>query len=120
MFDRICRKNGIKHRLIDPFSPNQNGKVERFHGTLRPDFLDQMARFTSLAAALDAWVADYNIDRPHQALDDKQPVTPADRVRPIPDEQRQLIELWLAHPGARPARGDHIHGQRRRRSGGRR
>jgi hypothetical protein len=27
MFDRICRKNGIKHRLTDPFSPNQNGKV---------------------------------------------------------------------------------------------
>jgi hypothetical protein len=26
MFDRICRKNGIKHRLTDPFSPNQNGK----------------------------------------------------------------------------------------------
>jgi transposase InsO family protein len=44
MFDRICRKNGIKHRLTDPFSPNQNGKVERFHGTLRPDFLDQAAR----------------------------------------------------------------------------
>jgi transposase InsO family protein len=98
MFDRICRKNGIRHRLIDPFSPNQNGKVERFHGTLRPDFLDQMARFTSLAAAqtaVDAWVADYNTDRPHQALDDKQPVTPADRFRPVPDEQRQLIELWL-------------------------
>ena len=98
MFDRICRKNGIKHRLIDPFSPNQNGKVERFHGTLRPDFLDQMAPFTSLAAAqtaVDAWVADYNIDRPHQALDDKQPVTPADRFRPVADEQRQLIELWL-------------------------
>ena len=97
MFDRICRKNGIKHRLTDPFSPNQNGKVERFHGTLRPDFLDQVAPFTSLAAqaAVDAWVADYNRDRPHQALDPKLPVTPADRFRPVPDEQRQLIALWL-------------------------
>jgi transposase InsO family protein len=98
MFDRICRKNGIKHRLIDPFSPNQNGKVERFHGTLRPEFLDQAEPFESLAkaqAAVDAWVADYNLDRPHQALDDKQPVTPADRFRPVPEEQRQLIELWL-------------------------
>jgi hypothetical protein len=98
LFDRICRENGIKHRLIDPFSPNQNGKVERFHGTLRPDFLDQAAPFTSLAEAqmaVDAWVADYNLDRPHQALDDKQPVTPADRFTPVPDEQRQLIELWL-------------------------
>jgi hypothetical protein len=98
MFDRICRKNGIKHRLTDPFSPNQNGKVERFHGTLRPDFLDQAGPFTSLVGAqtaVDAWVADYNLDRPHQALDDQQPVTPADRFRPVPDEQRQLVELWL-------------------------
>jgi transposase InsO family protein len=56
MFDRICRKNGIKHRLTDPFSPNQNGQVERFHGTLRPDFLDQAEPFESVAlaqAALD-------------------------------------------------------------------
>jgi hypothetical protein len=105
MFDRICRKNGIKHRLTDPFSPNQNGKVERFHGTLRPDFLDQVGPFTSLAAAqtaVEAWVADYNLDRPHQALDDKEPVTPADRFRPTPDKQRQLIELWLP-PNLEPA-----------------
>jgi transposase InsO family protein len=98
MFDRICRKNGIKHRLTDPFSPNQNGKVERFHGTLRPDFLDQAEPFESLTkaqAAVEVWVADYNADRPHQALDDKQPVTPSDRFRPAPEEQRQLIELWL-------------------------
>jgi hypothetical protein len=98
MFDRIGRKNGIKHRLTDPFSPNQNGKVERFHGTMRPDFLDQADPFTSLVeaqTAVDAWVADYNSDRPHQALDDQRPVTPADRFRPVPEEQRQLIELWL-------------------------
>ena len=36
LFDRICRDNGITHRLTAPASPNQNGKVERFHGTLRP------------------------------------------------------------------------------------
>jgi transposase InsO family protein len=98
MFDRICRKNGIRHRLTDPFSPNQNGKVERFHGTLRPDFLDQVAPFTSLAdaqAAVDVWVADYNTDRPHQALDLKLPVTPADRFAPVSEEQRELVELWL-------------------------
>ena len=40
LFDKICRKNGITHRLTAPASPNQNGKVERFHGTFRPDFLD--------------------------------------------------------------------------------
>jgi transposase InsO family protein len=111
MFDRICRKNGIRHRLTDPFAPNQNGKVERFHGTLRPDFLDQVNPFTSVATAqtaVDAWVADYNVERPHQALNDKLPVTPADRFAPVPEEQRQLVELWLpptldaAPPAAAP------------------
>jgi transposase InsO family protein len=98
LFDKICRANGITHRLTKPASPNQNGKVERFHGTFRPDFLDQVEPFTSLdeaQAAVDAWVADYNSDRPHQALDDKQPVTPAERFAPIPAEQRNLVELWL-------------------------
>jgi transposase InsO family protein len=59
MFDRICRKNGVRHRLTQPAAPNQNGKVERFHGTLRPDFFDVSEPFPSLAAAqeaLDAWV----------------------------------------------------------------
>jgi transposase InsO family protein len=45
MFDRICRKNGIRHRLTEPASPNQNGKVERFQGTLRPDFFDVTGPF---------------------------------------------------------------------------
>jgi transposase InsO family protein len=98
LFDKICRKNGITHRLTAPASPNQNGKVERFHGTLRPDFLDVAGPFTSVdeaQAAVNAWVAHYNADRPHQALDEKVPVTPADRFAPVPAAQRDLVNLWL-------------------------
>lgn len=98
LFDKICRKNGITHRLTEPQSPNQNGKVERFHGTFRPDFLAVVDPFPDLAsaqAAVDAWVAEYNTDRPHQALDDRLPVTPDQRFAPVPDEQNSLVELWL-------------------------
>jgi transposase InsO family protein len=98
LFDKICRKNGITHRLTAPASPNQNGKVERFHGTFRPDFLDIAGPFTSVAeaqAAVDAWVGHYNADRPHQALDEKVPVTPADRFAPAPQQDRDLVDLWL-------------------------
>lgn len=98
LFDKICRKNGITHRLTAPASPTTTGKVERFHGTFRPDFLDIAGPFTSVAeaqAAVDAWVAEYNTDRPHQALDGQVPVTPADRFRSQPPAQRELIELWL-------------------------
>jgi transposase InsO family protein len=87
LFDKICRHNGITHRLTAPASPNQNGKVERFHGTFRPDFLDLAGPFTSVPqaqAAVDAWVAGYNADRPHQALNQKVPVTPAERFARSP------------------------------------
>jgi transposase InsO family protein len=96
LFDKICRHNGITHRLTQPASPNQNGKVERFHGTFRPDFLDDADPFESVAAAqaaVDGWVIDYNAERPHQGLDPRRPVVPADRFRaaaPAPG-----VELWL-------------------------
>jgi transposase InsO family protein len=116
LFDKICRRNGIAHRLTAPASPNQNGKVERFHGTFRPDFLDVAGPFTSVEeaqAAVDAWVRDYNAERPHQALDAKVPVTPADRFAPVPAAQRNLVDLWLpaaldsaGAPGPEPAEPD--------------
>ena len=94
LFDKICRRNGITHRLTSPASPNQNGKVERFHGTFRPE-LGELGPFESVAAAqaaVDAWVEGYNRDRPHQGLDEQVPVVPADRFAPAPPGE---LELWL-------------------------
>jgi transposase InsO family protein len=82
LFDRICRENGIAHRLTAPRSPTTTGKIERFHRTLRTEFLSGRM-FDSLGAAqadLDAWVASYNTDRPHQSL---KMQTPADRFAPV-------------------------------------
>ena len=96
LFDKICRHNGITHRLTQPASPNQNGKVERFHGTFRPDFLADADPFESVAAAqaaVDGWVADYNAERPHQGLDPAGPVVPADRFRAAAPVEG--VELWL-------------------------
>lgn len=70
LFDRICRENGIRHLLTAPRSPTTTGKVERFHKTLRREFLDGMtfASITDAQAQLDAWVQTYNRDRPHQGI----------------------------------------------------
>ena len=98
LFDKICRHNGITHLLTAPSSPNQNGKVERFHGTFRPEFLTDAGPFTSIEQAqeaVDAWVLEYNTNRPHQGLDPKVPVTPSARFAPVPAEQRDLVPLWL-------------------------
>jgi hypothetical protein len=61
--------------------PTTTGKIERFHKTLRAELLTGR-RFDSLAQAqqlLDAWVADYNFHRPHQAIAMQ---VPAQRFQP--------------------------------------
>ena len=81
LFDRICREHGITHRLTGIRAPTTTGKIERFHKTLRAELLTGR-RFDSLHHAqqvLDAWVADYNLRRPHQAI---AMVVPARRFQP--------------------------------------
>ena len=80
LFDRICRENGIGHLLTAPRSPTTTGKVERFHKTLRQEFLSGKV-FESIAdaqAQLDAWVRHYNFERRHQGIGD---VVPWERFR---------------------------------------
>ncbi len=84
LFDRMCRENGISHKLTAPHSPTTTGKIERFHQSVRKEFLADRT-FPSLEDAqkeLDAWVADYNTNRPHQAL---EMATPAQRFRLVPE-----------------------------------
>jgi transposase InsO family protein len=67
LFDRTCSENGIRHLLTAPRSPTTTGKVERFHKTVRAEFLAGRS-FASIAeaqAALDAWIGHYNGERPH-------------------------------------------------------
>ena len=93
MFERICRKNGIRQLLTKPYSPTTTGKVERWHQTLQTDFLNDAGPFAVIAAAqaaVDAWRQEYNTDRPHQPLD---MATPAERFRASADNDDDL-PLW--------------------------
>ncbi|MFD7767621.1 IS481 family transposase [Streptomyces sp. NPDC059787] len=95
LFDRICRENGIAHRLTQPASPTTTGKVERFHQTLRRELLDDCGAFESIEqaqAALDRWVEEYNSSRPHQALDMQ---SPGDRFAPVSEEERDVLGLKI-------------------------
>ena len=69
--------------MTAPRSPTTTGKVERWHKTLRREFLDGKV-FDSIVdaqAQLDTWVWHYNHERPHQSIG---------RVPPI--ERFQLAE----------------------------
>ena len=78
LFDRICRQNGIDHKLTGIRSPTTTGKIERFHRTLRGELLaDATLRSKAEAqTALNDWVVDYNTCRPHQGIG---MLTPAQR-----------------------------------------
>jgi hypothetical protein len=72
LFDRICRKNGITHRLTRPRSPTTTGKIERWHQSIQNELLAEAGAFETVAdaqAAIDSWREGYNRDRPHQSLD---------------------------------------------------
>ncbi len=63
-------QSGIQTLYIDPGKPWQNGKEERFNGTVRDECLN-MHVFGSLAEAcvrLNAFRRHYNAERPHSAL----------------------------------------------------
>ena len=95
LFDRICRENGITHRLTAPRSPTTTGKIERFHGTLRREFLDGKT-FASLPAAqraVDAWIVEYNTDRPHQSLRRRAPAQVFTTGGPDPGPPLSLAAL---------------------------
>jgi transposase InsO family protein len=101
-FDRICRENGIDHLLTAPRSPTTTGKVERWHKTLRREFLDGKV-FDSIAdaqAQLDAWVRYYNFDRPHQSLGGVPPIERFKLAapRPQPAEPAEATAPALTAP----------------------
>jgi putative transposase len=82
---------GIRIERITPGHPEQNGRHERMHLTLKQDatrpaaanILQQQERF-------DAFVERYNRERPHQALDMK---VPADFYTPSPRPYRGLEDV---------------------------
>ncbi|KAB2388827.1 transposase family protein [Actinomadura montaniterrae] len=108
LFDRICRDNGIVHRLTQPRSPTTTGKVERFHQSLRRELLDDAVPFDDLDAARAAvagWGVEYNTRRPHQSLGMACPVDRFD-TRTAQDEQ-ELFAVAAARrgpSGRRPTR----------------
>ena len=106
-------KLGISHDRIAPGQPQQNGRHERMHKTLkaetaRPperDMVRQQARF-------DEWRAEFNGERPHEALDYATPAsisTPSRREMPTtlpePEYPGHFETRWVSRCGTYKWRG---------------
>jgi hypothetical protein len=65
---------GIKHERIEPGKPQQNGRHERFHLTLKQETaMPPRSSRASQQRAFDRFRAEYNAVRPHEALGNAVP-----------------------------------------------
>ena len=74
-FRDACRTYGLDQEFITPYTPEQNGMIERFFRSLKEECVwqQQFASFEELRPAVDQWIRWYNAKRPHQALGYRSP-----------------------------------------------
>jgi transposase InsO family protein len=88
---------GIRPERIQPGRPDQNGRHERMHSTLKAETAKPpRSSFRAQQGAFDRFRSEYNEERPHEALGQQTPATlyrPSPRLYP-----RELPELaYPAH-----------------------
>jgi putative transposase len=74
-FRAACRDVRLRQEFITPYTPEQNGIVERFFRSLKKECVWQhnFAGFVEARAAITQWIHWYNAERPHQALGYRSP-----------------------------------------------
>ena len=100
---------------IAPGRPDQNGRHERMHRTLKQDVAAPPApTLAQQQARLDAWREDFNTNRPHEALGQR---CPAMLYGPSPREFPATIRDW-SYPADHHARRVDVKGYIKWRDGG--
>jgi transposase InsO family protein len=79
-FTALCAGEGVKQSFTKPYTPQTNGKAERFIQTMKRRWAYRFTFRTSAirAASLRPWVKHYNHERPHRSLGKR---TPMQRLR---------------------------------------
>jgi putative transposase len=67
---------GLVPEYITPYTPEQNGMIERFMRTLKEEciWLHSFETFTKAKRVIEDWIKEYNVERPHQELGYQAPV----------------------------------------------
>jgi len=68
-FENYCNSLGIKVIKNDPYCPQQNGKIERYHGTMKREFFYKYVGFYETLEEIEIkyqqWLYYYNTERKH-------------------------------------------------------
>jgi transposase InsO family protein len=75
----VFAQRGVRHIVTPPYTPRWNGKVERFHQTMKREWAKGLRYRNSTARnqALPHWLRHYNERRPHSSLDGQPPISRA-------------------------------------------
>ena len=76
-FRQACRNRGITHRFTRPYSPQTNGKAERFVQTALQEwaYSEEYPSSEQRRKRLPEWLKEYNWLRPHGSLNDQPPIS---------------------------------------------
>jgi transposase InsO family protein len=76
-FQKTCKRLGLKHIRTKPYTPQTNGKAERFIQTSLREWAYAQAYDTSKqrAAELPRWLHRYNWHRPHGSIGSMPPIS---------------------------------------------
>lgn len=69
-FRAACRDYRLRQEFIRPYTPEQNGMIERFFRSLKEEcvWMRPFRSFREAQREIGRWIAWYNEGRPHQAL----------------------------------------------------
>ena len=75
-FRQACRDYRLPQEFITPYTPEQNGIIERFFRSLKEECVwqHQFQSFAQARQIIHAWLDWYNTGRPHQALHYRSPL----------------------------------------------
>lgn len=109
-YELYLQLNEIKHKRTKVAHPQTNGFVERFHRTVLDEFFRLVFRTTfyesveALQADLDAWLIEYNTQRPHQGYRNrgKRPMDVIhEYLQPLADSPAAALDQPEAQPVSR-------------------
>lgn len=74
-FRAACKDYRLRQEFITPYTPEQNGLIERFFRSLKEEcvWLHRFEDFTHARREVNAWIDHYNTRRPHSALGYQSP-----------------------------------------------
>ena len=78
-FKAFVRQNGMTHVRTSPYYPQSNGKLERWHGSLKRECVRPSSprNASEAKSKIDAYVKHYNTERLHSGIGY---ITPSDRL----------------------------------------